>query len=58
MFLIMMQIRRYYKKYIVIIMTKTGDETSLSMKVDDIPVPPSIYFGGCAFGAAFCEFTS
>lgn len=23
--------------------------------VHELPLPPSIYFGGCAFGAAFCK---
>ena len=22
----------------------------------EIPIPPSIYFGGCAFGSIFCKF--
>lgn len=29
--------------------------TTLDNSKKDIPIPPSIYFGGCAFGAAFCK---
>lgn len=25
-------------------------------RTDNLPLPPSIYFGGCAFGAAFCKY--
>jgi hypothetical protein len=28
------------------------------MRKEVPPIPPSIYFGGCAFGAGFCKFYS
>ena len=29
---------------------------SLIDEETDVPIPPSIYFAGCAYGACFCKF--
>lgn len=41
-----------------VLVTLIDDEENVLLSSDVPPIPPSIYFAGCAYGACFCKFSS